>query len=193
MAKDKYILFLGDSFTWGQGLYLPSWVERKPEVFHNFLEVRKGSAIDISMQWTDQMNYIDKEDLRIKDELSFTGIVGRELNRIPLKKYSNGGSISNNLINLRDRHVVNGNEIDLYDSYRKYDVIIVFQFSSIGREDFEGLTKEESDLIIDTQKSFSDVLGGRIKTLYDKVDNVFKEVERKYGYKYLYMDWLGNI
>ena len=26
MKNNKYILFLGDSFTWGQGLYFEKWI-----------------------------------------------------------------------------------------------------------------------------------------------------------------------
>jgi hypothetical protein len=85
LENRKYITFIGDSFTWGQGLYLPSWVDRKP---HLFSQINKKE-----IQWKDQEHFIDNEDLRIKDELSFTAIVAKELNRECVKKIENGGDL----------------------------------------------------------------------------------------------------
>jgi hypothetical protein len=200
MAKNKYILFLGDSFTWGQGLYLPSWVERKPEVFDNFLETHKTSNKEIGMQWVDQQEHFDLEDLKIKEKLSFTGIVGESLNRKVIKKRGNGGSITSNLVQLNNTsfdYYMNDDmdfaEVNLYNPFYPKDCIIIFQFSSIGREDFESLTEEEVNMVFDTNVSFKDIIYDRIKVLFDKVDSKLMEIESKYGFKYYYLDWLGDF
>lgn len=200
MLEDKYILFLGDSFTWGQGLYLPYWIQRKPEVLHEFLEYHKTSDININMQWVDQQKYIDKEDLRIKEKLSFTGIVGNRLDRKVIKRMGNGGSITTNLVQLNNTsfdYYINDDmdvgKIDLYDKFLSKDCIIVFQFSSVGREDFENLSEDEFNMVFDTHKSFKDIIYDRIKVLFDKVDSKLMELESKYGFKYYYLDWLGDF
>jgi hypothetical protein len=200
MARDKYILFLGDSFTWGQGLYLPSWVERKPEVLHQFLETHKGSAYEIAMQWVEQEPHFDLEDAKIKEKLSFTGIVGHRLDRKVIKKANNGGSITTNLVQLNNKvfpYYINDDMeigyIDLYDRFLPKDCIIVFQFSSVGREDFDNLTEEEMNMVFETSKSFKDIIYDRIKGLFDKVDSKLMEIEKKYGFKYYYLDWLGDF
>ena len=70
--------------TWGQGLYLPSWIERKPDVLKEYTKMDN----DV-LQWIVQQEFIDERDILIKDELSFTGIVSKELNRICVKKNNN--------------------------------------------------------------------------------------------------------
>ena len=200
MERDKFLLCLGDSFTWGQGLYLPSWLERKPNVFNDFLKTHESSQKEIGMQWMDQEPFFDKDDLRIKEKLSFTGIVGEALNRKVIKKKGNGGSISTNLVQLNNttfdyyiNDYMNEERVNLYDPFYKRDCIIIFQFSSVGREDFENLTEEESNLVFETSKSFKDIINDRMKVLFDKVDSKLMEIESKFGYKYYYLDWLGDF
>ena len=200
MKNNKYILFLGDSFTWGQGLYLPSWLERKPEVFQNFLDTHQTSEKEIGMQWVDQQAYFDLEDLKIKEKLSFTGIVGEALNRKVIKKRGNGGSISTNLVQLNNTsfdYYLNDDmefgEVSLFDPFFPKDCIIIFQFTSVGREDFENLTEEEMNMAFDNDKSFKNIIHQRIKTLFDKVDSKLMELESKFGCKYYYLDWLGDF
>jgi hypothetical protein len=194
------ILFLGDSFTWGQGLYLPSWVERKPEAFDEILktitpEGPTNNKTRCSINWTHQLPYIDDEDIRIKEELSFTGIVSKELGRICVKKANNGGSISGNINGLKGMIYEDGPHIiKLFDPFKKQDLIIVYQFSSIGREDIPNITDEEINLLFNNNNlSIKDVLYQRVKEVYDKVDGIFSEVERQFGYKTYYIDWFGDF
>lgn len=179
----KYIIFLGDSFSWGQGLYLPSWLERKPEVLSEILSNHIGED-EISVNWKEQEQYVDEIDINIKDELSFTNIVANQLDRKCLKKIHNGGSIRNN-IDILEQIVKTGN---IYK-----DVIIVFQFTSIAREEFESITDEEFRLLNSKNLDIKNILTSRIKKIFDKVDVILKSFETKYGYKYLYLDWLGDF
>ena len=124
MSKDKYIAFIGDSFTWGQGLYLPYWVDTKPDVLRN---------LPIGVQWIEHQQFVDSNDLKIKDKLSFTSIVAKELGRKCVKKPENGGDNLGNLstIQIIDRLNIDG--VPENFSFKDNDVILIFQLTHFGR------------------------------------------------------------
>lgn len=179
----KYIIFLGDSFSWGQGLYLPNWLERKPVVLSEIVNNHINDD-EISVNWKEQEQYIDDIDIEIKDRLSFANIVAGKLDRKCLKRIHNGGSITSN-INILEEIIKAGNV------YK--DVIIIFQFSSVGREEFDNITDEEFKLFNAKNLDIRNILTSRIKKVFDKVDTILSTIESKYGYKYLYLDWLGDF
>lgn len=181
--NNQYIIFLGDSFSWGQGLYLPNWLERKPDTLSTIIDNHPNED-EISVQWKEQELYVDDIDIQLKDSLSFTNIVADSLNRKCLKRIHNGGSIQNN-IDILTEIVKTGNV------YK--DVIIVFQFTSIGREEFDNITDEEFKLFNSKNLDIRNILTSRIKKIFDKVDGILSMLEEKYGYKYFYLDWLGDF
>ncbi len=179
----KYMIFLGDSFSWGQGLYLPNWLDRKPEVLSEIINNHINED-EISVNWIEQEQYIDDIDIEIKDRLSFTNIVADKLDRKCLKRIHNGGSITGNI------QIIG--EILKTKKIHK-DVIIIFQFSSVGREDFDSITEEEFKLYNSENLDIRNILTSRIKKIFDKVNDKLSAIESKYGYKYLYLDWLGDF
>lgn len=179
----KYMIFLGDSFSWGQGLYLPNWLDRKPEVLSEIINNHINED-EISVSWKEQEQYIDDIDIKIKDTFSFTNIVADRLDRKCLKRIHNGGSITSNIHILEE--IVKAGKV-----YK--DVIIIFQFSSVGREEFDSITDEEFKLFNAKNLDIRNILTSRIKKVFDKVDNILSTIESKYGYKYLYLDWLGDF
>ncbi len=179
----KHIIFLGDSFSWGQGLYLPNWLERKPDILSTIIDNHPNED-EISVQWKEQELYVDDIDIQIKDSLSFTNIVADSLNRKCLKRIHNGGSIQSN-IDILSEIVKTGNV------YK--DVIIIFQFSSIARDEFDNITDDEFKLLNSKDLDIRNILTNRIKKIFDKVDGILNSFETKYGYKYLYLDWLGDF
>lgn len=181
--SDKYIMFLGDSFSWGQGLYLPKWLSENKERLDEIISNHPNES-EISVNWIEQEKFVNIYDIREKDRLSFTNIVANTLNRKCLKRIHNGGSITSN-IHILEEILKTGN---IYK-----DVIIIFQFTSIAREELENITEEEYKLLLAKNLDIRNILTNRIQKVFHKVDSILKELETKYGYKYFYLDWLGDF
>ena len=186
LESDKEIVFIGDSFTWGQGLYLNEWKENRPETFDFFYN--ESNEMEHHIQWTSQQPFVTKEDLILKNNLSFTNIVANSLNRKCYKRKHNGGSISANK--------------QILESFCKLeseqrDVIMVFQFTSLSREDFSYITDEEinryhlkyhkKDIII------SNILNDRIFEIYNSINILVNNLENRFGWSCYYLDWLGDF
>lgn len=84
------ILFLGDSFTWGQGLYYRRWI-------------KDGlSSDDINKKlppYTFHENIISYEDDNYRKNHHFPALVSKHFNKPYSTKYGNGGS-NRNIINI---------------------------------------------------------------------------------------------
>ena len=192
MENKKYIAFIGDSFTWGQGLYLPSWVDRKPNLLY---QINKKE-----IQWTDQQSFIDEEDLRIKDELSFTGIVAKELGRECVKKIDNGGSNLGNLVITYSSDMLNvdGKPVH-YFSFDDKDMILIFQLTHFGRDDiFNYMTEEEKEEILkvdimDYREAINTLFRNRVKNHFEHINGKLEELSNKMGFEYWYLDWNGDF
>ncbi len=190
MENKKYIAFIGDSFTWGQGLYLPSWVDRKPKVFSSF----KNSNIT----WIDQQPFIDKEDLKLKDELSFTNIVSTELNRICVKKPDNGGNNSDNVSMLKTipRLLVNGEPIDF--KFENKDIILIFQFTHFPREGiFNFMSEEEKNNLlkfdmVNSRELINKYFVDKVEKYFIEMDSTIDRIAKTAGFEYWYLDWNGD-
>ena len=191
MENRKYIAFIGDSFTWGQGLYLPSWVDRKP---HLFSRINKKK-----LEWKDQEHFIDTEDLHIKNKLSFTGIVSKELGRECVTKIDNGGS------NLRNLNVVLSNDMLNIDgvpanhfSFNGKDIILIFQLTNFGRDEVMiHMTDEEREEILKIDSSagidtINKLFKNRVKNHFEHIDNTLRKLSEEGGFEYWYLDWLGD-
>ena len=189
MENKKYIAFIGDSFTWGQGLYLPSWVERKPEVLR---------TLSIGVQWLEHQKFVDETDLKIKDELSFTSIVANELDRICVKKIDNGGdNLTNlNIIKAIDRLNVDGKQVDF--SFKDTDVILIFQLTHFGRNQiFEYMMESEKDSIleynmVDSTEAINKYFKDKVRQYFDYINTTLENITKEYGIEYWYLDWDGE-
>jgi hypothetical protein len=194
LENKKYIAFIGDSFTWGQGLYLSSWVTRKPHLF---------SQIDKELlnqfQWIYQQDFIDTEDLRIKDELSFTGIVSKELGRSCVKKIDNGGNNLSNLTIVSSNHMFNVDGKPTAFQFHKKDIIVIFQFTHFGRTDIINyMTDEEIEEIlkVDIQESrepINRLFRNRVQNHFDHINGKLNELSQEMGFEYWYLDWNGDF
>lgn len=186
LDSDKDIIFLGDSFTWGQGLYLPDWKENRPETFDFFYN--EFDEYKNHIQWILQQNFITKEDLILKNNLSFTNIVADSLNRKCYKKIDNGGSISIN------RKIL---EFFCKTKLTKKDVILVFQFTSLGREDFSYITVEEMGQYSlkehTNDKIITNILNDRLFEIYNSINILVNNLQNRLGWKCYYLDWLGDF
>jgi hypothetical protein len=191
LENKKYIAFIGDSFTWGQGLYLSSWVERKPDVIS---KINKKCY-----QWTDHQDYVDSEDLRIKDELSFTGIVSKELSRKCVKKPDNGGNNLGNLtiISTNNRLNVDGKLTDFL--FHKKDLILIFQLTHFGRTDvIDYMTDEEREEILkvdirEARVAINELFRNRVKNHFEHINQTLETLSNTLGFEYWYLDWMGDF
>jgi hypothetical protein len=191
LENRKYIAFIGDSFTWGQGLYLPSWIDRKPYLLS---QISKKD-----LQWKDQENFIDNEDLRIKDELSFTGIVSKELGRECVKKIENGGSNLGNLTVISSDNMLSIDGMPAnHFSFNGKDIILIFQLTNFGRDEIMiHMTDEEREEILKIDSSagidtINKLFKNRVKNHFEHIDKTLQKLSIKNRFEYWYLDWLGD-
>ncbi len=191
MENKKYIAFIGDSFTWGQGLYLSSWVTRKPDVIS---QINKKCY-----QWVDHQDYVDSEDLRIKDELSFTGIVSKELGRKCVKKPDNGGNNLGNLTIISTNNRLNVDGVPTDFLFDKKDLILIFQLTHFGRTDIiDYMTDEEKEEILkvdmhDAREAINTLFRNRVKNHFEHINQTLEELSATLGFEYWYLDWMGDF
>lgn len=108
----KSILFLGDSFTWGEGLELycdtPKWIAERNK----------------RNEWMELVEKQDDDGIRFREENRFAGLVAKHFNKTALVDEKNGGSIGRSLA-IAEKFLL---DPDLY-----IDLIII-QFSAFTRE-----------------------------------------------------------
>jgi hypothetical protein len=163
------ILFIGDSFTWGQGLYFYKWKEEG----RKFPDTLGG-------MYPSHEEFITEDDLVYKDKISFTGLVSSHYGLIPIKRKTNGGSntdLVQDMIKLLDMH---NNSIDK----------VVFQFTTISRYQFRDLNM---DNIYSVDKTFEEVFAERVKNFFNYVDGILQYFSNLYNFEYCYTDWLGDF
>jgi len=76
------ILFLGCSFTWGQGLYIDSWIES--DMNSDII-----NSLEPPMHMAENLSY---EDDNIRKKYHYPNLVAKNLNRPYATKFGNGGS-----------------------------------------------------------------------------------------------------
>lgn len=108
------ILFLGDSFTWGQGLPIEKWL-------------KEGKSLDycnrLPPQYPSELyNY---EDDNYRKENHFPNLVAKHFNKSYVTKWGNGGSNQQSVFFLRD-------------AWKQMDMkaidFVVFQFTEYSRD-----------------------------------------------------------
>lgn len=168
------MLFLGDSFTWGQGLYFYKWQEEK-----------KKLAPEVGGMYDAHSSYIEPDDLIYKDSLSFTGLVSSYYNLTPIKRQKNGGSNTEIVLDM----------IPMIDMYNNSIDKLVFQFTSISRYHFRDLNMG----IIETTYKDNDnryidkIIEERVENFYNYIDGILSYFSKLYNFQYCYMDWLGDF
>ena len=163
------ILFLGDSFTWGQGLYFYKWKEEN-----------KLLPKEVGGMFPSHSDYIEEDDLEYKDKLSFTGLVSSHYNLEPIKRKTNGGSNTEIVLDM----------LPLLDLHNNSIEKLVFQFTTISRYQFRDLNIKDEDGLVG---SFNDLFENRKYNFFKYIDNTLKYFSELYKFEYCYMDWLGDF
>jgi hypothetical protein len=114
------ILFIGDSFTWGQGLYFYKWIEDKRQL-----------PSSVGGMYPSHSHLVTPADIKYKDEYSFTGLVSKYYGLEPAKRLTNGGSNTEIILDMIPMLDKLGNQIDK----------VVFQFTSISRYQFRDFSE----------------------------------------------------
>lgn len=163
------ILFLGDSFTWGQGLYFYKWKEEGREMPSN-----------VGGMFPSHSDLIKADDLEYKDKLSFTGLVSTHYNLLPIKRTENGGSNTEILLDA----------ITLIDKHNNSIEKLVFQFTTVSRYQFRDLNITDEDAL---NPSFSSMFEQKSFNFFKHIDGILKYYSNLYKFEYCYMDWLGDF
>lgn len=163
------ILFIGDSFTWGQGLYFYKWMEENKE-----LPESAGGM------YSSHSHLVTPADVKYKDKHSFTGLVSSHYGLEPIKRLNNGGGNTDIILDMIPMIDKFGNDIDK----------VIFQFTSISRYQFRDLNMGNIENCIGT---FDEVYARRISNLFKYVDNTLTYFSDLYNFEYCYLDWLGDF
>jgi hypothetical protein len=163
------ILFIGDSFTWGQGLYFYKWMEEKREL-----------PSSVGGMYPSHSHLVTPADIKYKDEHSFTGLVSKYYGLESVKRLTNGGSNTDIILDMIPMIDKLGNEIDK----------VIFQFTSISRYQFRDLNMGS---IENCKGTFEEVYANRVSNLFKYVDNTLKYFSGLYNFEYCYLDWLGDF
>ena len=96
MAKDIFVA-IGDSFTWGQGLYYYDWIKNskmtKEEIKDFLLSDLQGSHY----QWMNLHHKITNGDLESIKSLRYIDLISKELDMDYITKEKTGGENRNNI------------------------------------------------------------------------------------------------
>ena len=113
------IVFLGDSFTWGQGLPIEKWIQTDNLSIE---ECNKFSPPEYSCE---SYNY---EDDNYRKQNHFPNLVAKHFNKSYVTKFGNGGNNKNivDILQNLDSHFVDDRGIDFF----------VFQFTDFLRDPY---------------------------------------------------------
>lgn len=113
------IVFLGDSFTWGQGLPIEKWIQTDNLSIE---ECNKFSPPEYSCE---SYNY---EDDNYRKQNHFPNLVAKHFNKSYVTKFGNGGNNKNivDILQNLDSHFVDDRGIDVY----------VLQFTDFVRDPY---------------------------------------------------------
>lgn len=158
------ILFLGDSFTWGQGLYIKNWLKR-------------GRSIDDCNTFMPPMyppELISYEDDLYRKEHHFPNLVSKKLNKSYATKFGNGGSnydILNIIKNLDNHMDING--IDM----------VVVQFTEFQR----GFGDRLYDIL--SAETYKETIN---EICLNQINNIDFEL-KKYNLPWIGLSWHKDI
>jgi hypothetical protein len=163
------ILFIGDSFTWGQGLYFYKWMEDNRKL-----------PDSVGGMYSSHSHLVTPADLKYKDEYSFTGLISKYYGLEPAKRLNNGGGNTDIILDMITMIDKLGNDIDR----------VVFQFTSISRYQFRDLNMGNID---NCNGTFEEIYSKRVSNLFKYVDNTLQYFSELYNFEYCYLDWLGDF
>jgi hypothetical protein len=141
------ILFIGDSFTWGQGLYFYKWMEQKREL-----------PPSVGGMYPSHAHLVTADDIKYKDDNSFTGLLSKYYGLEAVKRPTNGGSNTEIILDMIPMIDKLGNDIDK----------VVFQFTSISRYQFRDLNMGSID---NCNGTFEEIYSKRVSNLFNYVND----------------------
>lgn len=163
------IIFIGDSFTWGQGLYFYKWLEdgrKLPDTF--------------GPMYPSHSDILTEEDLKYKDNLSYTKLVSDYYNCEPVKIQTNGGSNTEHIFDM----------LKLIDEHRDSISKLVFQFTALSRYQFRDLNLKFDE---NYDGDFDSLYNNRCGEFFNYIDCILKYHSKIYDFEYCYLDWLGDV
>lgn len=170
------IVFLGDSFTWGQGLQIPQWLENGKTV--------KQCNFDMPpYQPSELYNYQEDE---IRKSQHFPNLVAKHFNKSYVTKWGNGGS------NQDIREILEISGQLMQTSGLDYFVI---QFTELTRDSkleflLDENQKERIPLDGTTPEQFFETYAN---TVVEEIDEVIRNYYRKPWFGFSWFDDIGNI
>lgn len=182
------IVFLGDSFTWGQGLFFEKWASEGKDVKNWF---NKNGDVDEYPHET-----IDYESDKYRRENHFPAIVAKYFNKTYTTRWGNGGS-NWDIINILN------NVPSLAPQYRNTIDLFVIQFTDFTRTDHRLI--RESDLInelpfkrdkfpletnYDDNAIIDELLNDELRLQIDMVNDI---IVNKMGKKWIGLSWLDDM
>lgn len=161
------ILFLGDSFTWGQGLPIEKWLkEGKSLDYCNRLPPEYPSEL---------YNY---EDDNYRKQNHFPNLVAKHFNKSYVTKWGNGGSNQQSVFLLNNAWMqMDTNAVDF----------IVFQFTEVSR-DLDLLRDGEYD----GKVSFEEYIDNYIDKQIDKINSFCKNTLKKPWFAFSWNEEIGD-
>lgn len=113
------IVFLGDSFTWGQGLPIEKWIQT------DNLSIEECNKFSPPQYSCESYNY---EDDNYRKQNHFPNLVAQHFNKSYVTKFGNGGNNKNivDILQNLDSHFVDDRGIDFF----------VFQFTDFLRDPY---------------------------------------------------------
>lgn len=148
----KSISFLGDSFTWGEGL----------ELYCNSAKWISERSVDNSNWASDLKLKQDEDGTEFRNKNRYPALVGNELNCNFFVDHENGGSISRNL-EVLEYHLIKYNITD-----------VVLQFSSHAREPYHLTHNCRCDFCINFE--YSPPLDNIRSYIQKKLNKEFNEI-----------------
>lgn len=128
VKEDEYILFLGDSYTWGEGLELysddPKWVSERTNI----------------NQWLNLRDKQDNNSIYFRESNRFSYLASSEIGCMDLVDPFNGGALQS-MIDFADKSFLMNKKINN----------IFIQFSNIDRDSLHGTFNCICDICIDAE------------------------------------------
>ena len=163
------ILFIGDSFTWGQGLYFYKWIEENKKLPQGF-----------GPMFPSHSDILTDDDLIYKDNLSYTKLVSEYYKGEPIKILTNGGSNTEHIFEM----------LSMIDRYRDEIEKVVFQFTALSRYQFRDLNLKFDETY---DGDFEKLYNNRVGEFFNYIDSILKYHSSIHKFEYCYLDWLGDV
>ena len=163
------ILFLGDSFTWGQGLYIEKWISEGASIS----QINDATPVEYTAE---NLDYLDDV---VRKKLHYPNIVSQYLNRPYATKWGNGGS-NEDIIHILEHSVNASIQISGLE-------LVVIQFTHVFRDElFEKLIEDIP---------YDDFLIIYVKLLMNKIRNAIDKVTNPNNREipFLVMSWIDDV